>query len=128
MPALTLGNEGILRESTAGQGSQEERLDDGTGVGYANLFGDPGALSGAATASRREVDPAGRPDLREQGRGRLLEQHPDDTRGVASLAAEHLRNLRLIRLGGPDANMAHGDNAAPRRLRRPLPTGIAQRP
>jgi hypothetical protein len=113
MPALNIGDEGILREgdkdpTTAGQsyrsrprepawrprsldwhrgdpqripggqGSQEESLNNGTGVCSPKLFGDPGALTGAATASRRQVDPAGRPDRREQGRLRLLEQHRDE--------------------------------------------------
>jgi hypothetical protein len=41
------GDEGILRESRSGQGSQEERLNSGTEGGYANLLGDPGALTGA---------------------------------------------------------------------------------
>jgi hypothetical protein len=44
---LTIGNEGILRESRSGQGSQEERLNSGTEDGYANLLGGSGALIGA---------------------------------------------------------------------------------
>jgi hypothetical protein len=47
MPALNIGDEGILRESRSRQGSQEERLNNGTEDGYANLLGDPGALTGA---------------------------------------------------------------------------------
>jgi hypothetical protein len=52
MPALDIGDEGILRESRSGQGSQDEWLNNGTKDGYVNLLGDPGALTGAATASR----------------------------------------------------------------------------
>jgi hypothetical protein len=47
MPALKIGDEGILRESRSRQGSQEERLNKGTEDGSANLLGDPGAMTGA---------------------------------------------------------------------------------
>jgi hypothetical protein len=47
MPALSIGDEGILRESGSGHGSQDERLNNGTEDGYANLLGNPGALTGA---------------------------------------------------------------------------------
>jgi hypothetical protein len=47
MPVLSIGDEGILRGSRSGQGSQEERLNNGTEDGDATLLGDPGALTGA---------------------------------------------------------------------------------
>jgi hypothetical protein len=47
IPAVNIGDEGILRESRSGQGSQEERLNNGPGDGYANLLGESGALTGA---------------------------------------------------------------------------------
>jgi hypothetical protein len=47
MPALSIGHEGILRESRSRQGSQEERPNNGPEDGYANLLGHSGVLTGA---------------------------------------------------------------------------------
>jgi hypothetical protein len=67
---LNIGDEEILRESRSGEGSQEERLNNRTEDGYANLRGDP-KKKGVAEHLRGE-GLVGVINLQREGRGKSL--------------------------------------------------------